>query len=82
MIVIFFIADLDSVDVDDGVLFLEFPADQFPGRQDRQHTLNTGQRRQRLIVQNRSSPITPIMVRSCPVEMCDFNPSSRSRSMM
>ena len=30
----------------------------------------------------RSSPMTPMMVRSWPVEICDFSPSSRSRSMM
>src|SRR5207249_4885577 len=30
----------------------------------------------------RSSPMTPMIVRSCPFEMCDFNPSSRSRSRM
>ena len=27
-------------------------------------------------------PMTPMIVRSCPFEMCDFNPSSRSRSRM
>ena len=35
------VPDFHAVDVDDRIIFLKFPADELPGRQDREHALDT-----------------------------------------
>jgi hypothetical protein len=55
----FLIADFDAVHVNDRVLFLELPADQLPGSQNRQDTFDPGQCGQRLIVQDTIVPDHP-----------------------
>ncbi|MCG3776892.1 MAG: hypothetical protein JW395_3764 [Nitrospira sp.] len=44
--------DLDAAHIDNRTFTLKLPADQFPGRENRQDTFNPRQRRERLVMQN------------------------------